>query len=71
MKPVNSPIGTLSTASKGGNPPDITIVSERTMKSIPRVVMKLGISNLGVMNAYEEADSRGQRIRPRFDAVRT
>ena len=54
MKPVNSPIGTLSTASKGGNPPDITTVSERTMKSMPSVVMKLGISNLSVMKALRK-----------------
>src|SRR6202046_3342794 len=54
MKSVNKAIGTLSTASKGGNPPDITMVSERTMKSIPRVVMKLGISNLSVMNALRK-----------------
>ena len=51
MKPVNSAIGILSTASKGGNPPEITTVSERTMNSMPSVVMKLGMSNLSVMKA--------------------
>ncbi|MGY3329600.1 hypothetical protein ACVILI_002617 [Mesorhizobium sp. USDA 4775] len=41
---VNSQFG-RSAGSKGGNPPETTIVSDRAMKSMPSVVMKLGISN--------------------------
>ncbi len=48
-KPVNRPIGILSTASNGGNPPEITTVSERAMNSMPSVVMKLGMANRSVM----------------------
>ena len=41
-----------SSGRRGGKPPEITTVSERTMKSMPRVVMKLGIAKLSVMNPF-------------------
>src|SRR5580704_1427206 len=48
---VNTPIG-RSLDSSGGNPPVTTTVKERTIKSIPSVVMKLGILNAKVMKPF-------------------
>ena len=39
-----------SSGSNGGKPPEMTTVSERTMNSMPSVVMKLGIAKVSVMN---------------------
>src|SRR5208282_4296140 len=46
---VNSPVA-RSSGSEGGKPPEITTVSERTMKSMPSVAMKLGMAKVKVMN---------------------
>ena len=46
---VNSPVA-RSSGSNGGKPPEITTVSERTMNSMPSVVMKLGMAKVKVMN---------------------
>ena len=46
---VNSPVA-RSSGSKGGKPPEITTVSERTMNSMPSVAMKLGMAKVSVMN---------------------
>ena len=45
---VNSPVAS-SSGSSGGKPPEITTVSERTMNSMPSVVMKLGMAKVNVM----------------------
>src|ERR1700731_4422304 len=48
---VNTPMGN-SLDSRGGKPPVKTTVSERTMKSIPNVVIKLGMLNVNVRKPF-------------------
>ena len=48
---VKTPVA-RSSGRSGGKPPEITTVSERTMKSIPSVVMKLGMAKVSVMNPF-------------------
>ena len=60
---VNSPVA-RSSGSKGGNPPETTTVSERTMNSMPSVAMKLGMAKVKVMNPFTNPIAAASR-RPR------
>ena len=44
----NSPVG-VAAGKGGGNPPESTVASERTMNSMPSVVTKLGMPKASVI----------------------
>src|SRR5580704_12706200 len=64
---VNSPVA-RSSGSKGGKPPEITTVSERTMNSMPRVAMKLGMAKVKVMNPFANPIAAARRSPSRIAA---
>ena len=57
-----------SSGKSGGKPPEMTTVSERTMNSIPSVVMKLGMAKVRVMKPFTNPTAPAT-ARPRRMAI--